>query len=172
MVGLWQHASPELLALELGQRLLARQWRLATAESCTGGGLAYAITAVAGSSGWFDQGVVAYANSVKQQLLAVPEPLLATHGAVSAPVVVAMAEGVRRSSGAQLAVATSGIAGPGGGTSDKPVGLVWFGFALDGQCHAEQRLFAGSRDQVRTLAIRHAVLRLNQICEAGQLDTV
>lgn len=172
MVGLWQHASPELLALELGQRLLARQWRVATAESCTGGGLAYAITSVAGSSSWFDQGIVAYANSVKQQLLAVPEPLLATHGAVSAPVVVAMAEGVRRSSGAQLAVATSGIAGPGGGSADKPLGLVWFGYALDDHCHAERCVFVGSREQVREQAIRHALLRLIEICEAGQLDTV
>ncbi len=167
-----QFGSVAVLALELGYQLAARQWRVATAESCTGGGLAYAITAVAGSSGWFDQGVVAYANSVKQQLLGVPAPLLVEHGAVSAPVVVAMADGVRRSSGACLAVATSGIAGPGGGSVDKPLGLVWFGFALNDQRHAEQRIFAGSREQVREQAIRHALLRLIEICEAGQLDTV
>lgn len=167
-----QFGSVAVQALELGYQLAARQWRVATAESCTGGGLAYAITAVAGSSGWFDQGVVAYANSVKQQLLGVPAALLAEHGAVSAPVVVAMAHGVRRSSGARLAVATSGIAGPGGGSADKPLGLVWFGFALDDHSHAEQRIFAGSREQVREQAIRHALWRLIEICEAGQLDTV
>lgn len=165
-------ASISELALELGQQLAARQWRVATAESCTGGGLAYAITAIAGSSGWFDQGIVAYANSVKQQLLGVPAALLKEHGAVSAPVVVAMADGVRRSSGAQLAVATSGIAGPGGGSADKPVGLVWFGFALDGRSCAEPQLFAGSRELVRELAVRHALQRLIEICETGRLDTV
>lgn len=161
-----------LLALAAGRALTARQWRVAVAESCTGGGLAHAITAIAGSSGWFYEGVVAYANAVKERALAVDGELLARHGAVSGPVVAAMAEGMRQRSGADLAIATSGIAGPGGGSDDKPVGLVWFGFALEQQVRVERLLFAGSRERVRQQAVDYALRRLVEICDHGQLDTV
>ena len=103
--------------------------RIATAESCTGGMVAAAITAVAGSSAVFDGGIVSYANSAKVQLLGVPEGLIARHGAVSEPVAQAMAEGARARLGADLAVSVTGIAGPGGATADKPVGRVCFGLA-------------------------------------------
>lgn len=160
------------LAMQLGQALAARQWKVATAESCTGGGLAYAMTAVAGSSGWFDEGVVAYANRVKEQALCVDGALLERYGAVSAPVAEAMACGIATRSGAQLAVATSGIAGPGGGTPDKPVGLVWFGFYCHGEVVSRSCLFSGSRELVRDLAIQYALQQLLKICDVGCLDTV
>jgi nicotinamide-nucleotide amidase len=147
------------LCEQIGQQLLARQWRVGTAESCTGGMLAAAITDIAGSSGWFDEGLVTYANHSKQSLLGVPAETLATVGAVSQPVVEAMVAGVQ-SRGAEVAVATSGIAGPGGGSEDKPVGTVWFAWALLGQVHSECKVFAGDRTQVRLSATEFALSEL------------
>ncbi len=144
------------LAEQLGSRLQALGWRVATAESCTGGGIAAALTAVAGSSGWFEYGLVTYANRAKQQLLGVSERSLERDGAVSEAVVREMAEGALRLSGAELAIAVSGIAGPGGGTPEKPVGTVWLGWALGGEqpetgasCHR----FEGDRASVRTQSV-------------------
>jgi nicotinamide-nucleotide amidase len=151
-------------AVAVGERLLARGLLLATAESCTAGGVAYAITQVAGSSAWFDRGFVTYTNTAKCELLGVPEVLLAAHGAVSEPVVDAMARGALVASEAQVAVAVSGIAGPGGGTAAKPVGTVCFAWALaDPDDAAPARIalrtahLPGDRAAVRTAAIRLAL---------------
>jgi len=113
------------LAMEVGARLSAKGWTLATAESCTGGLLGHAITNVAGSSTYFLGGIIAYANEAKCRLLGVPEALLARHGAVSQEVALAMAQGARQALGADMAIATTGIAGPSGGTPQKPVGTVY-----------------------------------------------
>lgn len=128
------------LAAELGAALQERQWRVATAESCTGGGISAAITAVPGSSVWFEYGLVTYANAAKQHLLGVDGRTLASEGAVSEQVVRQMVDGALALSGADIAVAVSGIAGPGGGTPAKPVGTVWFAWAVAkgaqiAQCH-------------------------------------
>src|SRR5688572_10254299 len=119
----------EALALKLGRALHVRGWRLATAESCTGGWIGKVLTDVPGSSQWFDGGVVAYSNAAKTGLLGVSNDVLAVHGAVSEEAVRAMAEGARSRFSADLAVAVSGIAGPGGGSPDKPVGIVHFAWA-------------------------------------------
>lgn len=158
--------TPELVA-DLADALRARGWRMATAESCTGGMIAAACTDLAGSSDWFERAVVSYSNQAKTDLLGVPAALLAQHGAVSEPVARAMAEGVQRSSGADLTVAVTGIAGPGGGTPAKPVGTVWFGFVqrgADGSVHvaSEQRRFEGDRAQVRRATVEHALRGLLQ----------
>ena len=118
------------LAIALGRALSERGWRAATAESCTGGLVAAAITDIPGSSAWFDRGFVTYTDDAKRMDLGVPDELLAAHGAVSEPVARAMAEGALRRSAADVAVAITGIAGPGGATPGKPVGTVCFAFAL------------------------------------------
>lgn len=155
------------LVSALVDRLRALGWRLACAESCTGGLVAAACTELAGSSDWFDRGVVSYSNAAKVTLLGVPRGLIDEHGAVSEPVARAMAEGIVRDGGADLGVAVTGVAGPGGGTPAKPVGTVWFGFALrhrDGtlQIEAESRHFAGERAEVRAASVRHALHGLLQ----------
>jgi nicotinamide-nucleotide amidase len=150
----------EALAMRLGRALLVREWRVSTAESCTGGWIAKALTDVPGSSQWFDSGVVSYSNAAKEQLLGVPRELLEAYGAVSEPVVRAMAEGVRARIGVDLAIAVSGIAGPGGGTADKPVGTVWFAWATPQGTTAECRELGGDRDAVRRLSVAHALERL------------
>lgn len=152
------------LAREVGQALLARGWRIGTAESCTGGLLAAAITDVAGSSGWFDEGLVTYANASKQRLLAVPVDVLDSQGAVSQPVVEAMVKGVL-ARGADVAVATSGIAGPDGGSDEKPVGTVWFAWALASRVFSERKVFSGDRIAVRTQATEFALSQLLQLLE-------
>ena len=117
------------LARQLGDALSAKQWMAATAESCTGGGVAYAITAISGSSAWFDRSFVTYTNEAKQQMLDVSGETLNQHGAVSEAVVLEMTAGVLRHSSANIAVAISGVAGPLGGSVDKPVGTVWMAWA-------------------------------------------
>ena len=151
------------LVEQLAARLLARQWMLATAESCTGGLIAGACTDLSGSSNWFERGFVTYSNAAKSELLGVPAPLLAQHGAVSEPVARAMAEGALRHSAAQAAVAVTGVAGPTGGTPDKPVGLVWFAFALPGRVLSEPMHFPGDRAAVRAATVRHALSRLLEL---------
>lgn len=144
------------LAADLGAALRVRGWRLATAESCTGGLVSAAITCVAGSSDWFDRGVVTYSNAAKIDLLGVNPALFSQVGAVSPEVASAMALGALQHSGADLAVAVTGIAGPGGGTADKPVGTVWFGLAwrASSALHSQTRrmLFKGDRAEVRLQA--------------------
>jgi nicotinamide-nucleotide amidase len=142
------------LAAELGSLLSARRWRVTTAESCTGGLVAAAITSVAGSSQWFDEGYVSYGNDAKVRLLAVSPEALAQHGAVSEPVARAMADGALRASGADVAVAVTGVAGPGGGTVEKPVGLVWLAWSMRGRgARAVARRFDGDRAAVRAASV-------------------
>jgi len=148
-------------AARLGRVLAHLGSRVSTAESCTGGGIAEAITRVAGSSAWFETGFVTYANSSKQRWLGIEPNVLQAHGAVSEPVVEAMALGALSAAQAQFAVAVSGIAGPDGGTPDKPVGTVWFGFALpDGGVLTERKRFKGGRREVRAQTVVHALERL------------
>ena len=142
------------LAAVLGERLAARGLWIATAESCTGGLLAGAITACPGSSAWFGTGFVTYSNEAKRALLGVTAATLERHGAVSEATVREMAAGARSRTGADLAIAVSGVAGPGGGSADKPVGTVWIGRALaDGSLVAECHRFAGDRVTVRARAV-------------------
>jgi len=145
------------LAAALGRTLQARGEQLACAESCTGGWLAKVVTDLPGSSAWFGWGFVTYANAAKIRMLGVPERLLAAHGAVSEPVARAMAEGARAASGADLAIAVTGIAGPGGGTDDKPVGTVWFAWADPSGTRLEHVVFAGDRDTIRRHTVAHAL---------------
>lgn len=147
------------LAEDVGRVLKERGFRLATAESCTGGWIAQAITEVAGSSDWFECGWVTYSNRSKQQLLGVPGEVLEQHGAVSEETVRAMAGGALQRSGADLAVAVSGIAGPAGGSAEKPVGTVWIGWlSRDGRTNETSRLnLPGDRTRVRRLAVEAAL---------------
>ena len=136
---------------------------LVTAESCTGGMIAAACTDLAGSSTWFERGWVTYSNAAKTEMLGVDAALIAQHGAVSEAVVRAMAAGALAHSHAQVAVAVTGVAGPGGGSADKPVGMVWLGFALAGQVHAECQHFPGDRAAVRAATVQHALRRLTEL---------
>ena len=150
----------------LAERLLDLKWMMATAESCTGGMIAAHCTDLSGSSAWFERGFVTYSNEAKTELLGVPEALIAEHGAVSEPVVRAMAEGALRHSRAQVAVAVTGVAGPGGGSADKPVGSVWLGWAtaagvVTALCH-----FDGDRQQVRQATVQRALQGLNDMLTA------
>jgi nicotinamide-nucleotide amidase len=141
----------------------ARGAMLATAESCTGGLIAAALTEIAGSSDVVDRGFVTYSNAAKTGMLGVPAGLIEAHGAVSEPVARAMAEGALERSEAAAAVAVTGVAGPGGGTAEKPVGTVWFGLARrDGAVHTERAVFAGDRAAVR----RATVLRAFELLQA------
>ena len=149
--------------LALADALRTRGWKIATAESCTGGLIAAACTAVAGSSDWFERGFVTYSNAAKCELLGVPAALVDAHGAVSAEVARAMAEGAlaRSYSRAQLAVAVTGIAGPGGATPGKPVGTVWLALAQAGSAaEAEVLVLPGDRAAVREQTVHHALQRL------------
>jgi nicotinamide-nucleotide amidase len=148
---------------QLAQALMAKGWMLATAESCTGGLIAAACTDIAGSSEWFERGFVTYSNEAKTELLGVDAALIEAHGAVSEVVARAMAFGAVRHSHAQVGVAVTGVAGPGGGSKDKPVGTVWFGFSVDGLLTSETRRFDGDRAAVRAAAVRHALQRLIEL---------
>lgn len=145
------------LAGQLGGVLRERGWQVTTAESCTGGGIAEAITRIAGSSAWFEAGYVTYSNRQKTLQLGVPEALFVQVGAVSREVVEAMARGARQHSGAQLAVAVSGIAGPDGGSAEKPAGTVWFAWADADSCYSVCRHFPGDRQAVREQAVALAL---------------
>ena len=144
-------------AEKLVKLLTEKQRTCATAESCTGGGVGYAITAISGSSAVFWGGVISYNNSVKQGVLGVPEEVLEAKGAVSSECASAMAEGARRLLKTDLAVSITGIAGPGGGSEEKPVGLVWFGLASKTDTVTEKMVFPGDREAVRTAAIEYAL---------------
>jgi nicotinamide-nucleotide amidase len=140
--------------------LQERGWLLATAESCTGGLIAAACTELSGSSTWFDRGFVTYSNAAKTETLGVDSALIAQHGAVSEVVARALAFGAIRQSLAQVSVAVTGVAGPTGGSVDKPVGTVWFGFQVDGRLTSERRRFDGDRAAVRAQSVRYALERL------------
>lgn len=154
----------QALARQLAEGLHARHHWLVTAESCTGGWVAKVLTDIPGSSGWFDRGFVTYTNRAKQEMLGVPGDMLDRFGAVSEPVVQAMARGALEHSPAQYSLSISGIAGPGGATADKPVGLVWFGWARraaeagdDVTVRVTHRVFSGDREDVRRQAVAAAL---------------
>lgn len=154
----WDDATLTVLARRVAAALDGPSWALATAESCTGGWIAKVLTDIPGSSAWFHGGFVTYSNTAKTDMLGVPEALLAEAGAVSREVVEAMAAGAQRRSGAELAVAVSGVAGPGGGTPDKPVGTVWFAWAgPDGALRNEVHHFPGDREAVRRQTVAAAL---------------
>lgn len=141
------------LAHQLGVELLHRGWTATCAESCTGGGVAHAITAVAGSSQWFNTGFVTYSNTAKTELLGVDPQVLVEQGAVSEAVVREMAQGAARRAGADIALGVSGIAGPDGGSTDKPVGTVWFAWCGPPGTVARRYHLEGDRQQVRQRAV-------------------
>ena len=145
------------LAAELGRRLQLLNAHVTTAESCTGGGIAEAITRIPGSSAWFEAGYVTYSNRQKTQQLNVPTELFGTVGAVSREVVEAMVRGAQEKSLARFAVAVSGVAGPDGGSPDKPVGTVWLAFGVGEEITAELEHFTGNRDEVRRQTVKAAL---------------
>jgi nicotinamide-nucleotide amidase len=147
----------EDLAAALGKTLAARGLRLALAESCTGGWIAKAVTDIPGSSDWFEAGFVTYSNAAKVRMLGVSEGVLDARGAVSEAVVLEMAAGARRAAGTGAAIAVSGVAGPGGGTSDKPVGLVWLAWSLGGRTWARRVDLDGNREAVRRRSVAIAI---------------
>ena len=162
---------------DLAAALLARGWMLATAESCTGGLIAAACTDLAGSSNWLERGFVSYSNAAKTDLLGVDPAMIARHGAVSEPVARAMAQGALQHSKAQCALAVTGIAGPGGGSADKPVGTVWFAWATPSDSgptlgaetawvKTECMQFSGDRAAVRAATVEHAFQTLLTLLKA------
>lgn len=151
----------ESLSAAVGQALSQRQWQLVCAESCTGGWVAEVITATAGSSAWFDRGFVTYSNAAKQEMLDVSATTLSQHGAVSEPTVREMAVGALAHSAAQVSLAISGIAGPGGGSSDKPVGTVCFAWCMKERLPESETVYlSGDRETVRRQAVIHALTGL------------
>ncbi|MGE0099403.1 MAG: CinA family protein [Hydrogenophaga sp.] len=144
----------------LARELKARGQSMVTAESCTGGLIAGACTEISGSSDWFERGFVTYSNAAKSELLGVPAALIEQHGAVSEPVARAMAAGALAHSPAHLAVAVTGVAGPTGGSAEKPEGTVWFGWATPEGVFTEHQRFDGDRAAVRQAAVRHALAGL------------
>jgi len=157
----------QALTRQLAARLLAKGQMLATAESCTGGMIAAACTDLAGSSAWFERGFVSYSNAAKTELLGVPTGLIATHGAVSEAVARAMAQGALAHAHAQCAVAVTGVAGPTGGSADKPVGTVWFAWATPGGLHSECQRFDGGRAAVRSATVEHSLRTLMDLLHSS-----
>ncbi len=152
------NARLEKLVEDLAHGMTARGWKLATAESCTGGWIAKCCTDLAGSSAWFERGFVTYSNAAKIDSLGVEAEVLHETGAVSRKVALQMAQGARRRAGVEIAVAVTGVAGPDGGTADKPVGTVWFGWSRNGQApDAELACFQGDRDAVRRQSVAYAL---------------
>jgi len=150
--------SVEQLSQQLGELLLKHKQILVTAESCTGGGVANAITEIAGSSAWFDRAFVTYSNEAKQEMIGVEGQTLAEFGAVSEPVVIQMVQGALKNSNATIGVSISGIAGPTGGSEEKPVGTVCFAWADKSEwLKVETQHFTGDRSAVRTQAVIHAL---------------
>ena len=151
----------------LAQALRQRGWSMAAAESCTGGLIAAACTALAGSSDWFERGFVTYSNQAKTEMLGVDPALLQTHGAVSEPVARAMVAGALQRAPVQLAVAVTGIAGPGGAVPGKPVGTVWVAWGNAAAVQAECLLLTGDRDAVRGATVHAALSRLLALAQAA-----
>ena len=156
---------PELVAA-LADALRARGWKIASAESCTGGLVAAVCTALAGSSDWFERGFVTYSNDAKTAMLGVPADLIAAHGAVSAEVARAMAQGALERAPVQLTVAVTGIAGPGGAVPGKPVGTVCLAWATVAGVHAERLQLTGDRAAVRAATVQAALQRLLRAASA------
>lgn len=147
---------------DLAQALIARGWSLTTAESCTGGLVSAACTEINGSSEWFERGFVTYSNAAKTEMLGVPAALIEAHGAVSEPVARAMAEGALRHSLAKVALSITGVAGPTGGSADKPVGTVCFAWATPSGVFSERLHLSGDRAAVRQAAVQQALIGLLQ----------
>lgn len=145
------------LCHRLASALLQRGQMMVTAESCTGGLMAARCTDLAGSSQWFERGFVTYSNDAKRELLGVPADSIERHGAVSEPVARAMALGAVQHAHAQVSVAVTGIAGPAGGSAQKPVGTVWFAWCVDDRVESECQVFAGDRQAVREATVEHAL---------------
>lgn len=154
---------PEALPEDLAKALRTAGLSLSCAESCTGGTAAAAITSVAGSSAYFLGGIVAYSNGAKRKFLNVPVETLRRHGAVSEETAAAMARGVAAAFGTECSFSITGIAGPGGGSADKPVGTVWFGFCSRGSVSAELKVFAGDRSAIREAAAAYALRRITEL---------
>ncbi len=153
----------DLVVEQLAAALQGKGWRMATAESCTGGWIAKACTDVAGSSAWFDRGYVTYSDGAKTEMLGVQPAALQQHGAVSETVARQMAQGALRAAGVATALAVTGIAGPDGGSLEKPVGTVCFAWAIEGQrTDAERMRFQGDRESVRRQSVMHALQGLLQ----------
>lgn len=161
--------SAATLAMQLGHLLDARGLTITTAESCTGGLVAAALTDIAGSSAWFHQGIVSYSNSAKTALLDVDSAIIDQYGAVSEQVVCAMAAGARALAGADAAIAISGIAGPGGGSAEKPVGTVWIGWSIgSAEVFATRYIFSGDRAEVRQAAVNESLrVTIHHLSEEG-----
>ena len=156
------------LAKRLGARLVMKGLKLVTAESCTGGWIAKVLTDIAGSSDWFDSAIVSYSNEAKKRFLKVPDGILLDHGAVSENTVLAMQQGIFMETGADAGISVSGIAGPGGGSEEKPVGTVWIAVSLrDQMVHTQKFLFEGDRNQVRLQAVEAALGSLLELVERG-----
>jgi nicotinamide-nucleotide amidase len=154
----------EVLAAQVGELLKSHGMLLATAESCTGGSVAQAVTDISGSSAWFERGFVTYANVAKEEMLGVRRDTLEAHGAVSEATVREMVQGALQHSHAHVALAVSGIAGPTGGTPDKPVGTVWFAWGLrDGEIRAQVYHLDGTRAEVRRQSVQIALQGVQQI---------
>ena len=157
----------DALARETGRRLAETGGRLATAESCTGGAIAQAVTSVPGSSAWFERGFVTYSNAAKEEMLGVRSETLERFGAVSEETAIEMARGALRRSHATVAVAVTGVAGPAGGTAAKPVGLVCFAWASAGETRSESRRFDGDRAAVRRQAVERALQGVMALLSSG-----
>jgi nicotinamide-nucleotide amidase len=156
------------LAKKLGARLLMKGLRLATAESCTGGWIAKVLTDIAGSSDWFDCAIVSYSNAAKKHFLKVPDGVLLDHGAVSENTVIAMLQGLFLETSADAGISVSGIAGPGGGSVEKPAGTVWIAVSLrDQMVHTQKFLFTGDRREVRLQAVDASLRALLELVERG-----
>ncbi len=155
---------PELAAA-LGNELSRTTHRLVTAESCTGGGIARALTGIIGASHWFDCGFVAYSNASKTRILQVPEALIQQYGAASGEVAAAMAKGALAVSDGTISIATTGIAGPDGAMPSAPVGTIWFGLTANNRIHTEKQLFSGNRQAVQDQSVRHALAMLLQFLQ-------
>lgn len=153
----------EELVCQLAEKLASLNHSLSTAESCTGGGIGQALTSVAGSSSWYRGGIIAYSNAVKEQLLNVPPDVLTQYGAVSEQVASYMALGVCSATGSSLSVSTTGIAGPEGGTEEKPVGTVCFGWSVSEMAHTETLYLSGDRQSIRKQSIQYSIKRLMEL---------
>lgn len=149
----------------IGKILVDKGWTMSTAESCTGGLVAATLTDFSGSSAWFAGAVVAYSNEVKMAQLHIPEQAIIDHGAVSEPVVRAMAEGVCKTLNVDVGISLSGIAGPTGGTPDKPVGTVWMGWHINGNTYAEKFVFDGDRMSVKQQSLQTVLEKLHRLLE-------
>lgn len=148
--------------LQLADALTQRGWMLATAESCTGGLIAAACTDLPGSSAWFDRGFVTYSNAAKTEMLGVPSELIDRYGAVSKEVVLAMAQGAIKQSNAQVSIAVSGVAGPDGGSLEKPVGTIWLAWKIRQDCYATCMNWQGNRQFVRIQTVASSLQQLTQ----------